>query len=265
MHNLNKVLVIFTWFVCFFISTGVSADSVLIDFKSTSSGFGRLFKIVKIMPDETSIPCYANTVQIGLQGKNSQSSTLISNKEEVTCDNKDFLSVNEAVNKYADIIGRDVWITVESSAALQWRGVCLVYISNGSITQPLTCADQAHSNISCSIVNGDITLNHGTVQNKNVNGNSVSKNIQLDCTGDTDVTITAGPSFNVYDGTIPLNGDNSLRAVISINGVQNSTGKTFELKNGQNTISLGSTLRTSKTDLAGGTYSGTGVLVVSPQ
>ncbi|ENY5536617.1 hypothetical protein ACFZFR_003728 [Salmonella enterica] len=263
----HKAFLISTWLICILTSVSVSADSVLIDFKSTPDGFGRQFKIVKILPDESKKSCTAG-LYVGLQGKNSQSSTLIANKQLIACDGKDFLSVNEIVNKYADIIGRDVWTTVTdaSSMVAHWTGACLVtmqYVS--SLTEPLTCSDLTPSNVSCTITGGDITFNHGTVQSKNVDGKSISKNINVDCTGDTDATITIGPSFNVYNGTIPLNADNSLRAVMSVNGVQNSTGKTFHLNTGQNTLSIGSTLRTSNTSLAGGKYSGTGVLVITPQ
>ncbi len=268
MRMLLRAFLFFMTLLSTLISADVNADSVLMDFKLTSDGFGGQFKIVQILPDETSVLCRGPYIYAGLQGANTQSSTLIANKQKIPCaSGSEFLSVNEIANAYADIVGRNTWVTITDANPTFWTGLCLVYYGNSStLVSPITCANRSASNISCSISGNGVSLNHGTIQSQTANGNAVSKNVQLNCSGDTTAKIFAGQSFNSYTGKIPLTTDGSLSSLISINGVQSGVnGVSVDLVNGQNTLSVTSTLQATSKTISGGNYTGSGVLVVAPE
>lgn len=268
MHMLLRAFLFFMTLLSTLISADVNADSVLMDFKLTSDGFGGQFKIVKILPDESKVLCAAQYIYVGVRGENAQTNTVIANKQKIACTSgSQFLSVNEIANAYADIVGRNTWITITDASPQFWSGLCLVYYGNASsFVSPITCVNKSASNISCSISGDGVSLNHGAIQSQTANGNTVSKNVQLNCSGDTTAKIFVGQSFNSYTGKIPLTTDGSLSSLISINGVQSGVnGVSVDLANGQNTLSVTSTLQATSKTLSGGNYTGSGVLVVAPE
>lgn len=120
--------------------------------------------------------------------------------------------------------------------------------------------------VTCSLGSSSLTFAHGDLTSAEVNGNSVSLNLSVTCSEATTVNITAGPSATSSTGSIPLSSDGALVSNISANGVKLSPqGTNINMPGGLSSISVSSTLQAGDKFNKAGSYSGNGVLVISPQ
>ncbi|MBM7016676.1 hypothetical protein JTL32_20215 [Enterobacter cloacae] len=125
--------------------------------------------------------------------------------------------------------------------------------NGGGSSKPVYPIDPA---VTCSLPSS-IELQHGTLDTKDVNGNSLSKSVIITCTGTTAVDISVGASTNSNDGVISLGG-----GVSSLIKVNNSAGHANMMLNpGSNSVGLSSVLSSSG-EAKSGTYKGTGVLTL---
>lgn len=117
-------------------------------------------------------------------------------------------------------------------------------------------ADPNNPLITCSLPSS-VEFQHGTLNSKNVNGNALSKNLIITCTGKAAVNISVGASTNSNDGVISLG--SGISSLIKVN---NSAGHTnLNLNSGSNSVGLSSVLSSSG-GAKSGTYKGTGVLTL---
>lgn len=142
--------------------------------------------------------------------------------------------------------------------------VC-VFISGNAIGP---CSSWTPTMTECSLKSGsDLDFSYGTLtlQNKSLGNSTLSKDITMSCNGKTNALIYAGVSKSSLNGKIPLSSGNSLVANIEVNGTQTtSKGVSVSMQNGTNTLHITSNLTTDGS-IKGGSYSGSGVLIISPQ
>lgn len=130
------------------------------------------------------------------------------------------------------------------------------------------CSSWTPTLTECSLKSGsDLDFSYGTLtlQNKSLGKATLSKDITMSCNGKTNALIYAGVSKSSLNGKIPLSSGNSLVANIEVNGTQTtSKGVSVSMQNGTNTLHITSNLTTDGS-IKGGSYSGSGVLIISPQ
>ncbi len=124
-----------------------------------------------------------------------------------------------------------------------------------------TCVKPKPPVAQCEIASGDIVLDHGTLNNSDVNGNKVSKDVVIYCSRNTTVRVYAQ---NVVNDTeiINLNREGTLNARLSVNGRSGAVGDVIGVQgNTGSRASISSELfSTSKVDV--GNFSGGGVVYV---
>lgn len=144
------------------------------------------------------------------------------------------------------------------------KTVC-ININGDAIGQ---CSSWTPTLTECSLKSGsDLDFSYGTLtlQNKSLGNSTLSKDITMSCNGKTNALIYAGVSKSSLNGKIPLSSGNSLVANIEVNGTQTtSKGVSVSMQNGTNTLHITSNLTTDGS-IKGGSYSGSGVLIISPQ
>ena len=116
--------------------------------------------------------------------------------------------------------------------------------------------------VSCSI-DGNIDLPHGILNADEVSGNVKTVAKRVTCSRQATVKVTA--RANSGGDIVNLRSDGSLRSQLKVNNANGSAGSTFTVPGTSGTsINISSTLMTSGT-VAPGTFSGSGVAILSIQ
>lgn len=111
--------------------------------------------------------------------------------------------------------------------------------------------------VTCSLP-GSVTLQHGTLNSKDVNGNVSSKSVIITCTGSTTANLKVGATAGSDDGKISLG--SGINSVIKVNSTPGHAS--VNLNSGSNSVSLSSNLSNSGTAKSG-EYKGSGVMTLS--
>lgn len=112
----------------------------------------------------------------------------------------------------------------------------------------------------CEIASGDIVLDHGTLNNSEVNGNKVSKDVVIYCSRNTTVRVYAKSAVNDTE-IVNLNREGTLNARLSVNGRSGTVGDVIGVQSNTGArASISSELFSSKVDA--GDFSGGGVVSV---
>ncbi|WP_421105908.1 hypothetical protein [Serratia marcescens] len=106
----------------------------------------------------------------------------------------------------------------------------------------------------CEIV-GNMTLEHGSVANEEINGNSVKKTVALNCSSKANVFI-----YIQGGNKIELSQDGKLFSLLSVND-QNG-GVNITVPAGSMDLKLKSTLNSKEAFIEGGDYSSAGILIM---
>lgn len=259
--RLNKTL---TSLFLLMISFMTNANVLLWDFKPLSSGEVG-YKFDAVFDDGTKADCSTGTIEVGITQENAQTQEFLTS-ELISCSG--IITSKKLAEKYIEMTGgMNVWHSVYSPHAMLWTNVCVMYeVRNTSMGGYLGCTGVGASDVSCSVDSNNILFEHQSLSNSQLEGNTVTKTISLDCTGDTDALIYAGPTINSYSGSIALNSDGTLNSKISINGNQaTKNGVKVKINSGKNSLLVSSTLHSNGKSISSGSYTGSGVLVIEPQ
>lgn len=255
---------IFTSFFLLLISFMANANVLLWDFRA-ATGYVE-YKFDAVFDDHTITSCGMGTVDVGVTQEHIQSDTIFA-VQRIQCGGSSISSKKLAELYVEKQGGFNVWHSEPLTMGIHATGVCVQArpVSSDAIGE-LGCTKVGASNISCSVDSNNILLEHQTLTSSQLEGNTVTKTISLDCTGDTDALIYAGSSINDYSGSVDLTSDGTLRSNISINGKQSDkNGVKVKINSGKNSFSISSTLHLNGKSISSGSYTGSGVLVIEPQ
>jgi hypothetical protein len=118
------------------------------------------------------------------------------------------------------------------------------------VTPPLTC------NI------GSGTINH-LVASTSADRDSASTTVSVSCTGSTTVRVRA-PYYDPNNGGMTLNGPDTLKSLIAIDGISAERGAVRRVDYYRN-FTVSSELRSAANEIAGGEYSGSLIIVVATE
>ncbi|CAI1195241.1 MrpH family fimbial adhesin [Serratia liquefaciens] len=108
--------------------------------------------------------------------------------------------------------------------------------------------------LSCSITTG--TIDHGQLASTSVNGRSANTPLFVDCNGTTNVQVRA-----LSDDMTLTNGTETLKSLITIDGKSAVLGVVKRVAN-SGSFTINSELRSAATEIAGGVYGGTLIILV---
>ena len=254
------------------------AMAIRLDYEYILNGSSATVKINSVdpsgMPEDASCevtgPYQNRIVLAGFRGCND-SYTPVTGAEKFDCSNGRY-NPRQTLEQYVQHHGVGSSFTIQKpSTVSDSNHMCLAFVAESTYADLFqfygaTEGKPVPSFVTCSLGSTSLTFAHGNLTSTEVNGNSVSLNLAVTCSDATSVSVVAGPNATSPTGSISLSSDGALVSNISANGVKlTQQGATINMPKGMSTISVSSTLQAGDKFNKAGSYSGNGVLVISPQ
>lgn len=255
--------------------------SLFLDFEYVLNGNSVTVKLNKLDPSGLSedAPCnttgpYENHIVIaGFRGC-KDANTPVTGAEKFNCNSVNRFNPRQTLEQYVQHHGGvgSTFTIQKPSTVSDSNSMCLDFVAESTNASlfPFGAGGMegvpVPSFVTCSLGSTSLTFAHGNLTSTEVNGNSVSLNLAVTCSDATSVSVVAGPNATSPTGSISLSSDGALVSNISANGVKlTQQGTTIHMPKGMSTISVSSTLQAGGKFNKAGSYSGNGVLVISPQ
>ncbi|ELE9730700.1 hypothetical protein RM407_004403 [Enterobacter kobei] len=172
--------------------------------------------------------------------------------------------VNAILNEYGGI---NVWHKSTDEPFAHFSDdykLCVGQYSNAGI-EPMpsfSCRTGVYNPVVCS-VSDNIQLDHGTLSSSELNNHSVTRAVEVNCSGETTASMTISSADDLSKDTISLGEGVESSFLINGNALQETTGAKVNFVSGINTLNITSVLSSSG-KVSAGVHSGQGVLLISP-